>query len=124
MSTREPERQLRDQGGAHGRLVMPLEVLDRTLLALVGGKAAQLGELIRAGFAVPDGFCITTAAYARISNSAELDALLTELSMVPPADTARQAALAASVRAAILQAPVPGEIASAIIEAYQALGQD
>ncbi len=29
----------------------------------VGGKGANLGELVAAGFNVPDGFCITTAAY-------------------------------------------------------------
>jgi pyruvate,water dikinase len=121
MSTNEPERRPRDQGAAHGTLLMPLEALDRTLLPLVGGKAAQLGELIRAGFAVPDGFCVTTTAYARISDSPELDALLVELSMVPPADTARQAALAARARAAILQVPIPKDIASTLIEAYQAL---
>ena len=34
-------------------------------LAVAGGKGANLGELVRAGFAVPDGFVITTAAYAR-----------------------------------------------------------
>lgn len=32
-------------------------------VALVGGKAANLGELIRAGFDVPDGFVVTTAAF-------------------------------------------------------------
>ncbi len=30
-------------------LVLPLTVLDRTWPSLVGGKAANLGELIRAG---------------------------------------------------------------------------
>jgi pyruvate,water dikinase len=30
---------------------------------LVGGKAAKLARLMRAGFAVPGGFCITTGAY-------------------------------------------------------------
>ncbi|MBK8463524.1 MAG: phosphoenolpyruvate synthase [Nigerium sp.] len=34
-------------------------------LALVGGKAANLGELVRAGFEVPPGFVITTDAYHR-----------------------------------------------------------
>lgn len=34
-------------------------------LALVGGKGANLGELLRAGFDVPDGFVVTTAAYDR-----------------------------------------------------------
>ncbi|MDG4787098.1 PEP/pyruvate-binding domain-containing protein [Micromonospora sp. WMMD1102] len=32
---------------------------------LVGGKAAGLGELIRSGERVPDGFCLTTTAYER-----------------------------------------------------------
>lgn len=121
MSTNETDRQPHDQEAAHGALVMPLDALDRTLLDVAGGKAAQLGELIRAGFAVPAGFCITTAAYARISDAAELDALLAELSMIPAADTARQAAHAARARAAILHAPIPDDIGSAIIEAYQAL---
>src|SRR5439155_17086743 len=62
-------------------------------------------------------------AYAHISASAGLDALLGELSTVPPSDTARQAQLASAVRAAILQTPIPGDITSAIAEAYQALGQ-
>ncbi len=31
--------------------------------ALVGGKALNLGELIRAGFRVPGGFVVSTAAY-------------------------------------------------------------
>ena len=36
-------------------------------LALVGGKAANLGELVRAGFRVPRGFVVTTQAY-RLKN--------------------------------------------------------
>jgi len=123
MSRHEGAQQSPDQSVHGDALILPLDTLDRTLLPVVGGKAAQLGELIRAGFAVPAGFCITTTAYARVSASAGLDALLAELSAVPPTDTARQAALAAAVRAAILQAPLLNDITSAIVEAYRALGQ-
>jgi pyruvate,water dikinase len=105
-------------------LVLSLDELDRSRIPLVGGKAAQLGELIRAGFAVPAGFCLTTTAYTRVSAAAGLDALLAELSMIAPVETVRQAELAAAVRAAILNAPVANDIASAIVVAYQALGQD
>jgi phosphoenolpyruvate synthase/pyruvate phosphate dikinase len=31
--------------------------------ALAGGKAVNLGILLRAQFNVPDGFCVTTDAY-------------------------------------------------------------
>src|SRR5258706_8538092 len=43
--------------------VVRLAELNLESLPLAGGKAAQLGALIAAGLPVPDGFCITTAAY-------------------------------------------------------------
>jgi pyruvate,water dikinase len=47
----------------------------------VGGKAAGLGEMIRAGERVPDGFCITTAAHeaARASSGVLPDDLRREI---------------------------------------------
>jgi phosphohistidine swiveling domain-containing protein len=69
------------------------------MLGLVGGKAANLGELIRGGFAVPPGFCLTTDAYA-------------------------SAVAAAGDRGRLATVPVPDEIADAVIRAYRALGPD
>ncbi|MBB6344499.1 PEP/pyruvate-binding domain-containing protein [Nonomuraea muscovyensis] len=46
-------------------LVAPLPAFGRADLAEAGGKAANLGELARNGFPVPDGFVVTTAAYER-----------------------------------------------------------
>ena len=45
--------------------VVLLERLGRDDLVRAGGKGANLGELIRAGFPVSDGFVVTTAAYDR-----------------------------------------------------------
>ena len=70
MSNHKPAHRLPDHTASPDALVLPLATLNRTLLPLVGGKAAQLGELIRAGFAVPPGFCVTTNAYARVAASA------------------------------------------------------
>ncbi len=47
------------------KLVLSLRELGRGDLAIAGGKGANLGELVRAGFPVPPGFVITTAAYDR-----------------------------------------------------------
>lgn len=123
MSNHKPAHRSPGHTDSPDALVLPLASLNRTLLPLVGGKAAQLGQLIRAGFAVPAGFCVTTIAYARVAASAELEMRLSALSTVPPTDTARQAELATAVRTAILQASVPSDITAAITEAYQALGQ-
>lgn len=46
-------------------LVLPLTAIGRADLPRAGGKGANLGELLRAGFSVPEGFCLTTAAYRR-----------------------------------------------------------
>src|SRR5260221_12380943 len=70
-------------------LVLPLSALDRTMLPMVGGKSANLGELLHAGFAVPVGFCVTTAAYARVSARLGLDTYLSGLAAPGSCESAR-----------------------------------
>jgi len=52
-------------------LTIPLEACHDP--ALVGGKAASLGHLIRRGFRVPPGLCLTTVAYHETLRAAGLD---------------------------------------------------
>src|SRR5215210_1441521 len=103
-------------------LVLPFGDVDRTALPVAGGKAANLGELIRAGLPVPPGFCVTTAAYELVAGDAGLRWILDDLAGTPPEDAARLAELAAAARVALLAAPVPQEITEAIGEAYRGLG--
>ncbi len=105
-------------------LVLPLSDLDRTMLTVVGGKAANLGELIRAGFSVPAGFCVTTAAYARLCARADLDTYLSGLAATPRDDGARQAELATAIRTALLETPLEASIVEAVTSAYQALSSE
>lgn len=76
-------------------LAIPLELLDRHGLALGGGKARNLGALIRAGFPVPRGFVLTTRAYELVSIAAGLGPILEELARVRPSERERLSALAA-----------------------------
>ena len=55
------------------RLTIPLSTLRASDIGVAGGKAANLGELIAAGFAVPDGFVLTTTAYAAAARAAKID---------------------------------------------------
>src|SRR6266567_2448251 len=120
---------LSQQGQQHERegmssdtaLVVPLETLDRTSLPVAGGKAANLGELIHAGFAVPAGFCVTTAAYAHMSARAGLDTYLSGLEAVSREESARQIELATAIRTALCQTPLQPEVVEAVTSAYQAL---
>ncbi len=106
-----------DQG-----LVLDLADLDGRLLPVVGGKAANLGELIGAGLAVPPGFCVTTGAYRQVAAAAEFDDL-TDLDAAA-GDLGKLAELAGRARAALLAAPVPAAVAAAVQSAYRELGDD
>jgi phosphoenolpyruvate synthase/pyruvate phosphate dikinase len=55
------------------KLTLPFGDIEHTALPIAGGKAANLGELTRAGLPVPPGFCVTTAAYGLVSQGAGLE---------------------------------------------------
>ena len=61
--------------------ILGFQEIDKTKIAIVGGKGANLGELSRIkGIRVPEGFCVTTEAYKKITeNNPELNSLLDEL---------------------------------------------
>ncbi|RSN52420.1 hypothetical protein DMH01_41845 [Amycolatopsis sp. WAC 04182] len=69
-----------------------------------------------AGFPVPEGFCVTTAAYRQVLADGE-----GELASVPPDDVGK---LASRLRAHVLTAPIPEWLETAIVEAYERLSQD
>lgn len=97
------------------RYVAPLTAYGRYDIAVVGGKAANLGELVRAGFPVPPGYVLTTAAYRAHLWAGGAQRRITALG-------SGRSRGAAAVRDAILDAEVPPEVAEAIRSAYRALG--
>jgi len=99
-------------------LILPSSAIDSGALAVAGGKAANLGELVRAGFPVPAGFCITTAAYDLVAADAGLEPTLAALAETRPEDTARLAELATEARSYLSDAGVPDALGQAIAEAY------
>src|SRR6478735_1277772 len=109
---------------AEGGPVLALERLGPDMLATVGGKAANLGELARAGLPVPAGFCLTTRAYLDATASPALADVRRALAATAPDDLAGLAALAAKARALVLDADVPAGIDAAVRAAYAALGAD
>ena len=87
---------------------MTIPFIDATL-ATGGGKAANLGELQRAGFPVPDGFVITADTYRNAVADLDLDVLLAQ---GPDA-----------VRAAVEAQPVPAHVAQEITNRLATWGE-
>ena len=91
--------------------------------AAVGGKGASLGELTRAGVAVPPGFVVTVDAFAlAMAGIDPSGALRAELSALDAADLTGIAAAAARLRALVTGAPLPDQVYSAIAVGYAKLG--
>jgi rifampicin phosphotransferase len=86
-------------------LVRRIDRVSTADLDAVGGKGANLGELARASFPVPDGFILTTEAYALAARAARLD-------------PREPAAAAQRLRAS----DVPDAVVAAAREAYAELG--
>ena len=70
------------------RYVVGSDEVDAPQVALVGGKGAQLGELLLIeGVSVPSGFCVTTDAFRRImARVPSVDDWLDRLSRLNPDD--------------------------------------
>jgi len=105
-------------------LVMPFHEIDASMLAQVGGKAANLGELTRAGFPVPPGFCITTQAYTSATSGAELESVLVQLANTPADDVAHLETYAAAARSKLLAVSIPTDVIEAMTQAYHELAPD
>ena len=107
------------------KALLDLEEIDKTQVALVGGKGAQLGELSRIeGVRVPAGFCVTTDAFQRIMAEApSIDDRLDRLSRLKPDDREAIGALSAQIRQTIKGIAIPDDLAAAVTDALARLGE-
>ncbi len=102
--------------------VMSFDEIDASMLSLVGGKALNLGILTRAGFAVPPGFCVTTAAYRTVVAD-RLNDLLASGDAGSDNAGARQE-LARSAREVVHGLSIPDDLVTEIVAGYESLGPD
>ena len=104
--------------------VLSFEEIDRTQVAIVGGKGAHLGELSRIdGIRVPAGFCVTTDAFRRIiAEAPSIDDRLDRLSRLSPDDREAIRTLSAEIRRTLEGTAIPDDVAAAISRAVTRLG--
>jgi pyruvate,water dikinase len=105
--------------------VLDFAEIDQTQVAVVGGKGAHLGELSRIeGVRVPDGFCVTTAAFDRIvAGAPTLDDRLDRLSRLRPHDREAIRAASEEIRRTLEEIAIPDDLATAIIRPLAQLGE-
>jgi pyruvate,water dikinase len=97
--------------------VLTLQESDRTKLATVGGKGANLGELMKVGgILVPEGFCITTEAFKKIiEENSSIQELLAQSSLLTEGNRAKISALSDEIRRDVEAVAIPPDIQEEII---------
>jgi pyruvate,water dikinase len=104
--------------------IKDFDQLGRSDLDEAGGKGANLGELARAGFPVPPGFVLTTAAYQDFVNANGIAGRILELAALPTgAPNDDYDAAAGQIRALFAESTMPEEIGGELRAAYGRLGQ-
>jgi rifampicin phosphotransferase len=105
------------------RWIRNLSELSSIDLPAAGGKAANLGVLIRGGMPVPSGFCVLTGAYnafvAGNGLAKEIDSIA---GGAAGADPQALESAAEKIRALFIGGRMPEEIAEEIRAAYRGLG--
>ena len=98
--------------------------IDRSSLANVGGKGANLGELCHVpGIAVPAGFCVVTRAYTDFVNtSKEFAALLKSLEIINVEALEELKVAGERMRTHLENLNIPSHIQQEIIQAWRKTG--
>ena len=107
------------------KIILWFEELTKDDVPLVGGKNANLGEMLRAGIPVPPGFAVTAYAYKRFIEETGIKDKIYEIlrKHVKPGASAPEDYMDASkeIRALIESTPMPKDIEEAIRRAYREL---
>lgn len=107
------------------KYVLNFTEIDKTCLPYVGGKGANLGEMTKAGFPVPQGFCVTTWAYRIFfQNSIEMNELFNQLERINPDDLEQIRQLGQRIREQLNFIPMPEDIKSAVLQDWEITGKD
>lgn len=89
----------------------------------VGGKGANLGEMIRAGLPVPGGFVVLTSAYGQFVEAGNLAGRVEGwLRGIDPEDIPALDAATGRIRQAFEETPIPAEVIREIRACYETMG--
>jgi pyruvate,water dikinase len=107
------------------KYVLWFHEIDKDDVAKVGGKGANLGEMTKAGFPVPNGFVVTSSAYKHMIEVNNLEDKIK--AVLKGLDVENATALnraSAQVQKLIEQSPFPKEIEEQVYKAYDKLGSN
>lgn len=104
------------------KLIVNFNEIDKNDVGVVGGKGANLGEMVKANFPVPNGFIITANTYFRFIRENKLDNKIKKILDGTNVDSPKELENASvSVKKLILSITVPEYLAKEIARYYSRL---
>ena len=105
--------------------VLWLSEVDKDDIPIVGGKAANLGELLRVGIPVPDGFVVDGKTFMDfLENSGLKEKIIEILKDINVEDTKQLEEASRKIRELIESTPMPKEAEEEIKKAYRQLCEE
>jgi phosphoenolpyruvate synthase/pyruvate phosphate dikinase len=104
-------------------LVLSFNEIGRDDIHTVGGKGANLGELTKAGFKVPPGFCLSTKAFNAFIAKTAAD-IYPRLDDVSPDNLEHLRFVGHSIRTDLTGIALPTAVEKAVVNAWQDLGEN
>lgn len=107
----------------HQSTIFWFSEIDKDDIPFVGGKGANLGEMTKAGFPVPNGFAITSQTYFRFLKENNLTTKINHLLSTIDynrADSLQQ--VSGHIKKLIVEGEIPEDIISDIFAAYKKMG--
>jgi len=101
-----------------------LRDVNKDQINLVGGKGANLGEMIQARFPVPQGFSITSSAYDEYIRSNRFDSVLAEYLAKMNSAPEKAQALALELMNILKAGTIPTEMMADIVWKYCSIGDN
>lgn len=108
------------------KLVLWFEELRKEDVPIVGGKCANLGEMISAQIPVPPGFAITAYTYKKFIEETKIAEKIYDIleeTIKDPKDPKQYEEASKKIRALIEATPMPKSIEEEIIKAYRELNK-
>lgn len=104
------------------KYVIKFEDLTKNDIGIAGGKGANLGELTQAGIPVPPGFVVTAETYDNfMQDTGIFNSVMDILEEVDINNTKQLQEAAEEIKKIIIETPIPEDISTMIIEAYNQL---
>ncbi|VVC03148.1 putative phosphoenolpyruvate synthase [Candidatus Bilamarchaeum dharawalense] len=104
--------------------VMWFKELSRASLAEAGGKGANLGEMLRNGFPIPNGYVVTSGSYLKHLEANNLiDPITKILGNLDVDDNDALMAASEKIKEMIIQGSVPKDVEEEIIRSYKELNE-